>query len=130
MRTILFSYLIVFPLLLFAEAFCLARFFANLTVTIKEADWRELQRKEITLTIVSFHSYYRTWPCPPGPLNENALDELGGFTTAVVNTKHIDFFKENNCTMLLQDAKGHPLLFQPDDVIGTCVVFIDPKYGE
>ena len=86
-------------------------------------DMRELQKAQLALVFVSFHSYYHEWPCPPGPVNTDAYTELGGFKDAKINTQHIDFLDKNNCDGDFLDSRGKDLYFKPDDSIGTCTVY-------
>jgi len=85
--------------------------------------YRELQKVQVALAIVTFHSYYHVWPVPSGPLDTNALFELDGSKEAKINTQHIDFFEKNNCDENLLDRNGRNLFFKPDDSIGTCSVY-------
>jgi hypothetical protein len=109
--------------LLVGEAILITGYFMHVRVKVGLADMQEIQKARLALVIVSFHSYYHVWPANQGSIDNQALVELGGFPGALINTQHIDFFKNNNVNMVIQDENGRPLMFSTDDSIGTCTVF-------
>ena len=82
----------------------------------------ESQKREVELALVSFYSYYHVWPCPSGPLNTRALEELMGLNEAQINNRHINFFDLNHISPALSDSAGIPLRFEPNNSMGACVV--------
>jgi hypothetical protein len=104
-----------------------ARFFISGAIRQGLIDYRKLQKAQVALAIVSFHSYYHKWPGHPGSLDESCLAELSGFEDAKINTQHIDFFEKNGSDGNLLDSHGNALYFKTDESIGTCTVYENAK---
>jgi hypothetical protein len=104
-----------------------ANFFFNAMNKRGLMDMQELQKAQLALVLVSFHSYYHVWPGPTGPLGDDIQTELGGFKEAKINTQHINFFDRTGSDMDTLDSHGNDLYFKPDNSIGTCTVYENSK---
>jgi hypothetical protein len=83
--------------------------------------------------IEEFHDEYHQWPGPSGPIDDAFICELGGFPTAKINVKHINFYKNSNMEILKKDKFGYYFRFEIDgkDPLGFRVVSLspDPRTG-
>ena len=116
----LFTFLVC---LFLGQAIVIARHYSDVMDKQGLVAMREMQKTQIALVLVSFHSYYHDWPVSPGQLDDNAYFELVGDNDDKINTQHINFFEKNNCDGDLVDGRGNYLWFKPDDSIGTCSVY-------
>ncbi|HEX4140840.1 MAG TPA: hypothetical protein VHY09_10870 [Candidatus Methylacidiphilales bacterium] len=85
----------------------------------QEITSKEIEKSQLESVISVFYAHYHKWPAPSGPLSDQVITELGGYSDASINTEHINFFKKMGYALPLSNN----LLFKGDDASGTCLVY-------
>jgi hypothetical protein len=83
--------------------------------------------------VLKFHDEYHQWPGPPGPVDDAFICDLEGCPNAKINYRHINFYKENNLSVMKKNKFGYYFRFELDDKdpIGFLIENLspDPKTG-